>query len=804
MKKQYKRIFSLLLVLAMIVGVLPTMAAAQESTPVPSESEAIYTYTEADNEILDNDVFSKIERVESDSARRAGGIGAMTEEDYIALIPQVIEAIVASDTYVPGTLQQNGYFLVWETTTGMPCCYDPRMEEELHNTTNEPTPEEIAEAEARAQALLDDFEETRGGSPMSMNIGLIQPYFDSTSNYADSSFVDYSPSYKAMWQNLYNKTGGNGIRYTMTNATIDNIAHTMEECGLVIFDSHGTTDYSGGNNDYTSRANCSYLCLTTNAGVTSADTAAKTGAYGTYYNVIKGSNYAYVSGYAIANHMTKDAPHSLLYMGICLGMATDGMYKGLRERGVETVWGYSQSVTFRGEKTYMESILGYVKDGDEFKDAVKKTKDATCWWDPVYSSYTEAGARNAKAAFPICVSTEDTYPGHGNVDAIQNVYSTWTLLGGSSIYTINATSNNTSYGTVSVNGTIITATPKTGYYTAGYTVTSGTATVTQDGNIFYVTPSSNCTVRINFAAKTPCTVTLKANGSTYSTISGYIGDALTLPETATSFTNYKFVGWAANTISETSSKPNFYAPGASYTPSASTTLHAVYSRLASSSGGTATSDYVRLTATPTTWEGNYIITYGNNSYGTYVMKGLPAGERYEDQASSGAASLSNTGMTLANDTISGASDTYVFEIESSYDNKYSIKNKSLNTYLGLDGFYLASIGEFDSSIGLWGLSLSNGTIAAKNSAGSTFPYLSFSYTYNSFTLSSSASSSVYFWKQGGNDTVTYYTTNPSASSHTHSPAAAVQENVVPATCTTAGSYDEVVYCSTCGAELSRT
>ena len=66
MKKQYKRIFSLLLVLAMIVGVLPTMAAAQESTPVPSESEAIYTYTEADNEILDNDVFSKIELVESD------------------------------------------------------------------------------------------------------------------------------------------------------------------------------------------------------------------------------------------------------------------------------------------------------------------------------------------------------------------------------------------------------------------------------------------------------------------------------------------------------------------------------------------------------------------------------------------------------------------------------------------------------------------------------------------------------------------------------------------------------------------
>ena len=38
----------------------------------------------------------------------------------------------------------------------------------------------------------------------------------------------------------------------------------------------------------------------------------------------------------------------------------------------------------------------------------------------------------------------------------------------------------------------------------------------------------------------------------------------------------------------------------------------------------------------------------------------------------------------------------------------------------------------------------------------------------------------------------------------HVPAAAVQENVLPATCGATGSYDEVVYCSVCGAEISRT
>ena len=38
----------------------------------------------------------------------------------------------------------------------------------------------------------------------------------------------------------------------------------------------------------------------------------------------------------------------------------------------------------------------------------------------------------------------------------------------------------------------------------------------------------------------------------------------------------------------------------------------------------------------------------------------------------------------------------------------------------------------------------------------------------------------------------------------HTPAEAVEENRIEATCTETGSYDSVVYCSVCGAELSRT
>ena len=88
-------------------------------------------------------------------------------------------------------------------------------------------------------------------------------------------------------------------------------------------------------------------------------------------------------------------------------------------------------------------------------------------------------------------------------------------------YTITAVSNNDLWGTVS-GTTTITATPASGYRVkagnAGYTVTSGTATVTNNGdNTFSVTPSANCTVQINFEAIPTYTVTWNNNGSTNTT-----------------------------------------------------------------------------------------------------------------------------------------------------------------------------------------------------------------------------------------------------------------------------------------------
>ena len=674
-----KKLIALVLVFAMLLslGILP---ASAEPISVSEEKEP-YVFTEADNALLDGDVFARIGAVKAAAADQKDGVSSLTEQDYINLIPDVIQAVKASETYVPGTLQQNGFFLVWETTVGMPCCYDPHMEAKLHSREYAPSSEELAAAEARAARILELAEEPNGGFPSSVNIGLIQPYWESTSNYADSSFNSYSPSYKAVWQNLNTATGGTGMRYSMANANVNNIAKTIEECAIVILDSHGTTDSSGGYDDYPSRANSSYLCLTTSSDITTQDTAAQQGPYGTFYHAIRTYDGAYVDGTCIANHMTKDAPHSLVYMGICLGMATDGMFSGLRAAGVETVWGYSQSVSFYGEEIYMKSILGYVKDGDMFKDAVSKTKTQHGKWDPAYSNYTESQARSNRVAFPICVSSEDPYPGHGNVDKVTTVYSTWTLY---PQYTVTAVSNNPEWGTVSVRSRTIVAAPKDGYCVLGYEVLEGTAEVTQTGNSFEVTAESDCTIQINFAPKTPAVVHFSCPaGVSCADLTGYVGDEITLPEPVgtpvADAHSYHFLGWAAAETEDTAVMPDFCKVNSvRVLDSEETTFYALYSYFVADNG-IAEGQFLKVTDEPASWTGEYVLTYNGDV-------ALDASGRNKSSAigsTAAAVDLQAFGCEKDEVSLSGVTNEIVYEMIPSENGTYNLKMKDLNLYLAM-------------------------------------------------------------------------------------------------------------------------
>jgi len=117
-------------------------------------------------------------------------------------------------------------------------------------------------------------------------------------------------------------------------------------------------------------------------------------------------------------------------------------------------------------------------------------------------------------------------------------------------HTITAMSNNEDMGTVS-GTTTITATPKSGYRVKagdeGYTVTSGTATVTNnEDNTFSVTASTDCTIRINFEAiptHTLSSVAYPVDGGTIDLGATSVREGSTTTIEAHANADYKFTGW---------------------------------------------------------------------------------------------------------------------------------------------------------------------------------------------------------------------------------------------------------------------
>ena len=151
-------------------------------------------------------------------------------------------------------------------------------------------------------------------------------------------------------------------------------------------------------------------------------------------------------------------------------------------------------------------------------------------------------------------------------------------------FTITPATNDENMGTVSISGSVITGSPKAGYRYAdpAYTVSpENSATVSQEGNKFTVTPSANTTVTINFEEKPSATITFVNAGTPAPTTTGYhVGDSYTLPSTNnfTPCNGKTFMGWSTVTVNDVDTKPvsNFYEPGAEVTLAASQTFYAVF------------------------------------------------------------------------------------------------------------------------------------------------------------------------------------------------------------------------------------
>ena len=416
-----KRMLAWLLMLAMLIALVPTFAFAAR-----------------------DDVWAQIEAYERAHLRRTRSANdELTTADYAALSGAIAEIVTSSNDYRTGTCTFDGTnaMFFWEDADGEPQGYSPALRARVSKSTTGVTADEAAVEETISYAK-------RGGAPEGKNVYVIGPWYG-----MDSSFTE---QYQKEGKSIAASTGGTYTLYSGSRATVTTVANAMQDGAVVIFDSHGTTDYTsymgytypdGDYDDYVyddvTGAHTSYLTLSTGTGLTSADKRAVTGDDGkTYYHAYSftsyGTTYYCVDGTAIANHMTKDAPNSLLWMAICLGMATDGIFKPLREKGVETVYGYSQAVTFTGDYRYEAPFWSEMKAGKTVAEAVASMKKQTYDWDPGYAeaSYynTLAKARKYCVAFPVVVSSEDTYPGQRRdntanfgADSLQTVQSTWTL-----------------------------------------------------------------------------------------------------------------------------------------------------------------------------------------------------------------------------------------------------------------------------------------------------------------------------------------------------------------------------------------
>ncbi len=760
----FKRLFALLLALMLIVSAIPFVGA------VSKEPEDIW------------EAISALEDTEL-ARRKAGSANAQTPSaaDFAAMSDEVEALVRSSADYKPGTISRHGDFFFWESLDGTPNGYSPRLRAKIRESA-------LADADPEAYSGIETVSYApRGGWAGSINVASFQPYYG-----IDTSF---QVTYATEGQRIAKALGGTSTNYKTNDATIDNIAKAMEECGVIIFDSHGDTDYAGPNEDYTSRANTSYICLQSGTGFTAADQQSVQGTYGTYYHAYYGGgygsmNYYMADGTAIANHMTGNGQNSLLWMAICLGMATEGLQKPLREKGVEVVYGYSQSVTFSGDYKYEKQFWNHMIDGYTAGESFAYMKEKCgCDWDPAYSGITQSQAVAEHAAFPIMVSSEDRYPGHGNVDKVTTPVSTWTLY---TQFAIEAVSNNDDWGTVSSNGGTIIATPAEGYFAEGYTLLEGTATITQDGNVFTVKPESDCKIQINFAAKTPATLRfITPDGVSCSDIHTYVNDPVQLPipadKPADVSRNYRFLGWTEARVDNVTERPSFLPGGTKQTVTGDATYYALYT-YAVAEGDVSVTSYDKLELDPGNWEGSYVLTY--NSSVVLDASGENTGSGLGSK--NAAVALESTGIVPDGNTLTEVDDKYVYAVEPSAvtPGAYTIRMLGSENYIAYIGNTnsITTVTNAANASAQWYLRYENGLAVIQN-VNTPARYIQYNTTTKNFRcyLNTMKNLTLYAGVLG----TSYFTTElGSACEHSY-------ESVVTAPACTVGGYTTYT-CTKCG------
>ena len=398
------------------------------SLPVNASAYSTYQELRNDNSIQPQIDISQTEKQEwtSDGFDLWGEISdleyfsnAQTFDDYELLMPHVEELVRSSPDVEESSIRYSDGILCWLIGDD-PNKYDPSVRVQMNggaDTSFMPTAEYDSQSPDIPKLSSSSFEtssiERSSKFPQEgiADVCAFLPYSGTTKdNFSTCANVaETAASY----------TGGEVLCYKGKDATIDKLAKALESCAMVIIGSHGNNGAFGIIND---------------EGITSEDKEDDHAYYsGPHYKYIGNEKVLdydlwIIDGTAVTNHMTKDAPGNLVYSSSCMSMKTDALCKPLREHGVSVVFGWSESVTSECDAKDLAVFTDLLCSRKNVADAFVETKEIVgCQWDPMWIDFTYEQARNSAVAFPIIVSEDDEYPGEGNVNFIQTVYSTWKL-----------------------------------------------------------------------------------------------------------------------------------------------------------------------------------------------------------------------------------------------------------------------------------------------------------------------------------------------------------------------------------------
>ena len=302
----------------------------------------------------------------------------------------------------------------------------------------------------------------------------------------------------------------------------------------------------------------------------------------------------------------------------------------------------------------------------------------------------------------------------------------------------------------------------------------------------------------------PMTLDCMALGSVYQTISGTAGDKVNLPDTAPMADGWTFQGWVTVPTDETTVKPAFYKPGASYKLTASVT--AVYALYMRAEPINAPVTYELITGLPDTWVGKYVfVATPDSNTKEFAMHGVDLGSaesvNIENTTDGAATAFENTGITRDGTTLSNVPETYVFEVVST-NYGLGIRSVGSNSWLASyrtgtnsTSYALYALKEFNSENSAWNFELDDDDWYLKNNNSGLIPYLAVS---SAFGFSMTRYGSVFkFYKQNPTET-NYYATNITGGEHTHQ---LTHVAAVEPTCGAAGNI-EYWFCSLCGKYFS--